>query len=207
MTGITPNYEDWRLLSSISIWEVAVLMHGFDPRALGDVTVRDPHNPENVCGVPLDTSWEKRALCSAVAAGTLKRMPSSIQDLNDETGVLVSSLIPWLQSNGYGGLAEKLNGSPQAAVAASAPAANHPAPTVSEAARRLLALRALGGTAKSTGRWGDQACQFTKVKRLAEQEKLENRPRSSEKTVRKDLIEAIKAEKAESRSPSSSFLP
>jgi hypothetical protein len=121
MTGVTPNYKDWRLLSSLSISEISALMHDIDPRALGDVTVRDPHNPTCPYGVPLDTSWEERVLISALAIGDLVSVPTGVQTPIRSTHILVSSLIPWLHEHGHGPLAKRL--APLQVLAATSPSA------------------------------------------------------------------------------------
>jgi hypothetical protein len=56
--------------------------------------------------------------------------------------------------------------------------------------RRLARLRELGGTAK----WRRGEWRFTGIKKLVEAEEAEGRERSSEKTIRVDLIEAAQAE-------------
>ncbi|WP_143435870.1 hypothetical protein [Hydrogenophaga sp. IBVHS1] len=118
MTGVTPNYTDWRLLSSLTVHEIAVLMHGVDPRALADVTVQDPDDPESPYGIPLDTSLEERALTSSLTTGDLLSVPSGVQKPCTSTNVLVSSLIPWLRKNGYCALVDGLDTSTQATLLA-----------------------------------------------------------------------------------------
>ena len=79
MTGISPNYSDWRKLSSIAIWEIACLMQGFDPRAVmaGEVIVRDPSDPTGSTGMEPDTAWEERMLISAVCTQDLLSAPGN----------------------------------------------------------------------------------------------------------------------------------
>jgi hypothetical protein len=111
MTGITPNFGDWRNLSAIEIGEIAILMHGLDPRAvaMGEVTVRDPHNPTCPHGVPLDTSWEEKMLISGVLTGDLLSAPENVIEPNRDTQVVKKSLIPWLRRiGGYDFLADGL---------------------------------------------------------------------------------------------------
>ena len=56
-----------------------------------------------------------------------------------------------------------------------------------DSTRRLAALREIGGSTKYfKGKW-----KFTKIKKLSEQEKAEGRARTDEKTVRKDVYEAV----------------
>lgn len=69
------------------------------------------------------------------------------------------------------------------------------APAMGEAERRLIALRAIGGDVK----WWRGAWKITGINNLTEQEK--GCPRSSQKTIRLDLIEAAEAEKREGTKP------
>lgn len=113
MSSTSPNFDDWRQLASIKVWEIASLMHGFDPRAGADVTVRDPYDPTSPYGVSPDLSWEIRRLISAVSAGDLATAPTSVVTPNDETGILKSSLVPWLRAQGEVYLADELDTSSQ----------------------------------------------------------------------------------------------
>jgi hypothetical protein len=61
--------------------------------------------------------------------------------------------------------------------------------------RRLTALQALGGKAtRIHGKWS-----FTKINELTAREK--SRPRSDQKTIRRDLVEAAEAEHKEGQKP------
>jgi hypothetical protein len=129
MNGISPNFADWRRLSAIQIWELAALMHGFDPRAMADVTVRDPYDPESLHGVSLDTSWEVRMLVSAVLAADLISSPAQATAADGHTQVNVESAISWLATQGYAELSKALSplhGNPNRASAPAAWSLNKP---------------------------------------------------------------------------------
>jgi hypothetical protein len=106
----------------------------------------------------------------------------------------VSAAADWLLNTGREAAAGRvgtptLEQAPQAAVVPQA------APAKGEAERRLTALRAIGGDVK----WWRGAWKITGINNLTEQEK--GRPRSSQKTIRLDLIEAAEAEKREGTKP------
>lgn len=97
------------------------------------------------------------------------------------------------REHALGTLAAPTEDAPQAVPAAEdAPAAPcaSPAPP-DDPARRLARLRELGGSVKrrSNGEWG-----FTKITRLAAEEKAQGHSRSDEKTIRLDLKEAAQNE-------------
>ena len=165
-------------------------MQGFDPRALADVTVRDPYDPTNPHGVSPDLSWEIRQLTSAVKAGGLVSAPIGAVAPDDETEIQKTSLVVWLKTQGYDDLADELDTSPPT-IGSGPPGALTPsAPALPDPVRRLQALRDLGGNAK----WLTMKWRFTKIKALVAQEKRTNKSRSDEKTIRKDLTEAADAE-------------
>jgi hypothetical protein len=194
MAGIAPNFDDWRRLSSIKVWEIAALIHGFDPRAAGDVAVQDPDDPDSRYGVPPDTTWEERAVISAVETGILLSAPTNVTSPDIHTKISMVSLLPWLQAQGYDDLAAKL-GTTMTAYSMHGPLSTVPQlQNVSDPERRLKALRDLGGDAKWTRYRGQQQWRFKKIKELVAQEKHAVKPRSDEKTIRKDLTDAAEAE-------------
>ena len=81
------------------------------------------------------------------------------------------------------------------------PPSAEPVPLADEAPdpqRRLAALRALGGNAtRMNGNWS-----FTKINELTANEKANRRKRSDQKTIRRDLEMAAKAEREEGPKPS-----
>jgi len=189
-----PNFDDWRELPSIAIWEIAALMQGFDPRALHNVAVRDPQDPSNSYGVPPDMSWEIRRLTSAVKTGGLVTAPPGVVAPNKETEILKTSLVLWLRTQGEAHLADELD-TPWSTNHSTPPGTLIPSkPGLADPERRLNALRALGGVAKWTFYRGKQQWRFKKIKELVAQEKAAKRPRCDEKTIRRDLAEAAQAE-------------
>lgn len=193
MPGVSPNHEDWQKLSAVEIWEAAVLIHGFDPRAFaeGEVVVQDANNPSNPIGIVPDISWEIRALISAVLTGDLTSAPLNITDPNEHSKVTIKSLLTWLRQHGYGAVANNLGSVPELNEPSSQAADASIEPALSDPERRLSALRELGGDAK----WLKMKWRFTKIKMLVAQEKRTQKTRSDEKTIRKDLIEAVDAER------------
>ena len=192
MTGIKPNFDDWSKISAIEVHEIAVLMHGFDPRALADVVVCDPHNPTSHYGTSPDTSWEVKMLITAVETGELLSAPANVAAPDTSTMISRTTLVPWLRLHGYVSLADGLlpsNGSTQKVFSGQSP------PLVNEPERRLKALRDLGGEAKWLGRNGGMKWRITKIVALTAQEAHAGFKRNSEKTIRKDLYEAADAER------------
>ncbi len=102
MSGITPNFDDWRKLTAIAIKDIAMLMQGFDPRAaaLGEVVVQDANDPTNRYGVPPDISWDEKVLIAAAQTGALVTAPPNIAEPNRDTHVAKKSLIPWMRKLG-----------------------------------------------------------------------------------------------------------
>ena len=197
MRGTSPNYADWRSLSSIKVSEIAALMHGFDPRAGAEVVVRDPNDPKSPNGVSPNLSWEIRTLISAVNAGELITAPAGVAAPNDDTEILRKSLVAWLRLQEGANLiklAEALDTSSQTIGPCHPAVVSPPSPTLSDPERRLKALRELNGDAKWTRYRGKQQWCFKKIKELTAQEKRTNKPRCDEKTIRKDLTEAAEAE-------------
>jgi hypothetical protein len=200
MSGTAPKFEDWRQFSSIEVWEIAAMIHGFDPRAVGDVVVPDPLDPTNSSGVASDTSWTERALVSGIQVGALASTSENVASPNIHTNISVSSLIPWLRANGYHDLAAELDTQPVLNGAHGSSTGGQSLPVVPEPQRRLTALRELGGEAKWKRYRGSQQWTFTKIKILVAQEKHAKKLRSDEKTIRKDLTEAAAAESMKRRS-------
>lgn len=101
MSGKTTNFEDWRLRSHLKIWELASIIHGFDPRALADVTV-------NNSGDSLDLSFEIYVLTSAVNIGDLVPLPGQ-GSIDKNTQVSLPSAIDWLRARGHKRIARQLS--------------------------------------------------------------------------------------------------
>lgn len=102
-----PQFEWWRKLSTIRIWEIAFLMHDFEPRLADHIMQRDPENPDDPHGIPLDTSDEVRMLVSAMHAKKLD-VVGNAPERDSQSEITVASLIRWLPSVGHEHLAENL---------------------------------------------------------------------------------------------------
>lgn len=177
--GDGPNFEYWRKFPTLNVWEVAVLMAGLDPNTFVDVA------DEN--GDAIDVSDSVRMLIAAVMTGAVVAFPADLQVAGHQTPLSVESLLRWLRSNGGNELATGLERSilPQAT--------SVPQGVVSDQERRLSRLRDLGGSAsydKSSGTW-----KFKGISELIAAERHEGRGRSSDKTIRADLIAAADAER------------
>jgi hypothetical protein len=108
MSGTSPDYEYWQGFSAIQVWEIAALMHGVDPRAVGDVMIQDHEDPSNSHGVPLDTSLEKRKLISAINLRDIFSAPQDVAAPDERTEVARVTLLTWLRTKGYSELADSL---------------------------------------------------------------------------------------------------
>lgn len=173
-----PNFEHWKDFSTLEIWKVAAMMHGFDPRAWGDVS--DEH------GNSVDLSHEREMLFSAVRSGRIVACPSTSSP-DDRTHIDVAPLLPWLRLYGFSSLADGLD---------HGQAGQSAVPLLSEPERRLAALRGLGGNDKYTPSRG---WRFTGISKLVAAEVSAGHTRVDEKTIRKDLVEAAEAERAAAR--------
>jgi hypothetical protein len=103
MSGILPNFPDWRQFDTLAIWQLAALMNGVDPRAwaMGDVVGRD--------GDALDLSTKQDQLISGIHAGTLQ--PGKYEEFppTKNTVVNTDSARQWLRTHGYAELADNLD--------------------------------------------------------------------------------------------------
>ena len=196
MSGTGPEYSYWRKFSALEIWEIAALMQGYDPRALGDVAVRDPDQPTSPNGVAPDMSTERKMLIAATLTRQLSSAPDNVIAPNEDTMVSVASLVPWLRIHDYDVLAAELDtDSLVCSTPLPATLVLPPPQPLSEPERRLKALRDLGGSARWVRRGNiSQKWCFTKISELTAQERHAGRARSDMKTIRKDLREAAAAE-------------
>lgn len=175
------DFDFWKDLSTLSVWEVAAMMNGYDPNwlARGEIVVND-------YGEAPDLSDDERKLISAALTGDVDAVGAGSENPDRATWIKVDSLVPWLRGRGYAELAERL----QACLAGQA---GHAAGE-SDPVRRLRRLREMGGTAEK-GRT-HSGWKFKKLGELVAVEAQEKRGRSTDKTIRDDLIKAIKAEEA-----------
>ena len=177
MLNKSPNFAYWSQFSTLEVWQVAAMMFGVDPYAMSDVT--------NQNGDALDLSDEERILTSAVMVGDITACPANPQAADGRTQVSVSSLISWLRQRGVDELADGLEAKKKGQVSFSS--------AVPDPQRRLDNLRKLGGSAtydRKNSRW-----KFTRISELIASEAAEGRARSSDKTVRADLVKAGNAER------------
>lgn len=118
MAGTTPDFEYWRNLRTMKIWQIAVLMHDFDPRALADVTVAST-DLSNHHGEALDYDDEVLRLASAVLAKEMNCCTPINFRPDGNSEIVVTELVPWLRKNGHGELADKLLPAPAGAAVGS----------------------------------------------------------------------------------------
>ncbi len=174
-TGI--NFDHWSKVATINIREAAAMMSGVDPRALFTGNVVDRYGD-----IP-DLADDERQLTSAVRAGGLVACDEGSHAAPDHhTHLLTASLIEWFRKNGHADLAHGLEHSGASGVS----------PLLVEAKRRLDRLRSRGGDCtfdKMDGKW-----KVTGLKDLKIEEVADRMERTSEKTLRGDLILAAEAE-------------
>lgn len=103
MTGIRPNFTDWRQLDALAIWQLAALMRGVDPRAWAAGDVIDRH------GDALDLGEQQNQLIAGVHAGTLQPGKNEQPPLTQNTIIVTNSALEWLRSHGYAELASNLD--------------------------------------------------------------------------------------------------
>lgn len=120
-----PQLDFWRQFTSLSIWKMAALMDGVDPRALGDIVDRDGH-----C---IDLSDEEDKLKSAVLTQDILSIPANNVAPDQYTVISVSSTLHWLRRIGLSALADELDTtqSPIVQAAAALTAVTQPTPTES----------------------------------------------------------------------------
>lgn len=102
MTGNqhSPNFDRWRELPSLKLWEVAAMIRGVDPHSMPDVT--------DARGEPVDLSHELRSLTSAVDIGELHPVSPGNALASSQTEVRKVDVIAWLRCYGHHGVANGL---------------------------------------------------------------------------------------------------
>ena len=131
-----------------------------------------------------DLSHEQRRLVSAILTGNLKSFPANPATPDSDTQIDVATLIPWLRAQRYIDLADGLEGSTKTLTTHST------GRTVAQL--RLAGLLAIGGSANQVAGRG---WKFTGIKELVATEKAAGKPRSDEKTIRRDLKSAAQEER------------
>jgi hypothetical protein len=133
MSRIHINFEKWKQLYALEVWQVAAMMGGYDPISLymGEILV---HDPDSDYGQAPDISWDERRLITAIQAGILRNLNANETVPSSKSSISLSDLIPWLEQEGFHELASGLK----------KPNQNNYSETDSEPERRLQALEALG---------------------------------------------------------------
>ena len=101
MTGTSANFEYWRKFAVLEAWQLAALMHGVDPGAMGDVVVRDPNDPKSPRGIALDLDDHIRMLHAAVLAREISAVAAGTNPLDGHTRIKVASMGDWLTRHGF----------------------------------------------------------------------------------------------------------
>lgn len=105
-SNASPNFDYWQKIAVLKASELAALMQGFDPRAMGDVVVCDPLDPSNPYGVSPDLISDIRMINSAASGGLIRSSDASIEDLDSaDTKIVTDSLGDWLAEVGHANLA------------------------------------------------------------------------------------------------------
>ncbi len=99
--GHGANFADWRERDAIAIWQLAALMAGIDPRALGDVVGRD--------GDALDLSAEQEAVIAGVHAGAIECGQFEQSPITPKTIIKTASAIEWLRQHNRAPVAAALD--------------------------------------------------------------------------------------------------
>lgn len=182
MTATGINFGYWAKVATIQIWEAALLMHGYDPRARSH-----GYMPLDEFGDELDLADDHRLLTSAALATEIEAIADTAVQVGLNTHIKRASFTVWARFNGYDALADGLEGKSRVA-------------TAPDPERRLARLRELKGTIEydsHEGRW-----LIKGIGALTNAEASENRRRVSEKTIRADLIAAAEAERNAARAGS-----
>lgn len=101
MSGTSTAFSYWKILPTLSVWETACILAGFDPRAISDVT------DENGSG--LDLEEETRLLVSAIYAQEISVAASQTAPYSKATIILRRSLVRWLANDRYREIANALS--------------------------------------------------------------------------------------------------
>lgn len=103
MSGILPNFPDWRQFDALAIWQLAALMRGVDPRAWAAGEAIDRN------GDALDLTTQQDQLISGIHAGTLQSGKNELAPPTKNTIVVTASAIVWLRTHEYAQLANNLD--------------------------------------------------------------------------------------------------
>lgn len=183
-----PDFDYWRQFHTLRAWEISALLHGVDPRAVGDVMVKGT-DPKNEYGDPLDLSDALRRVTSAIDAGLMSGLNSPATSASRETEVAVESMHNWLLHIGQHELAKEFFGQVQHTQTNAARTGK----PVSEPQRRLAELRRLKGDVIRCNRT-KSGWKAVKLKDLIKSEAACDHGRLDPKTVRRDLFSAAEEE-------------
>ena len=101
-TGV--NFDYWKHVALIQIWEAATMIHGYDPRAR-----QFGYSPMTSEGDALDMSADHRMLASAVMANELESAGDAAGEVGPETYLKRASLADWARSHGFATMADGLD--------------------------------------------------------------------------------------------------
>lgn len=101
-TGV--NFDYWKHVALIQIWEAATMIHGYDPRAR-----QFGYVPMTSEGDALDLSGDHRMLASAVMANELEAAGDGAGQAGPETFLKRASLAAWAKSQGFATMADGLD--------------------------------------------------------------------------------------------------
>jgi hypothetical protein len=109
MSSSTPNFDFWRSVNTLEVWEAAVLMNGFEPSALGDVMVEDPEEGPRGCGRPLEYDPQVRLILDAAHVNKILRSDYDTKnELSTKSIITMDSFVCWLKETKRSGLARQL---------------------------------------------------------------------------------------------------
>ena len=102
-TGHRANFAFWRTRDSLTVWELAALMNGIDPRAHADGMIVGPD------GNILDLSDQQDALIAGIRAGTIEYGQFEQPPPTSQTSIKTASAIEWLRQHNHAATAAELD--------------------------------------------------------------------------------------------------
>ena len=206
------TWKLWARVPTVALWEAVALVLEIEPRTLQPLRDgwmagpgRGPFfEPRSFSSETKRTDFDSAlsfAERAAKVAGPIYLRTGLAFGMNKRTAqVSLTEVVAFFVGVDWPGIPAPLLALVSAA--AGTPTENEPVSAVGDGTpdpeRRLAALRALGGKAtRLHGVWN-----FTKTNQLTANEKAIGRPRSDQKTIHDDLVEAAEAERKEGEKPS-----